>query len=322
MGSAHRQVSGNAWEESRRIVEFDGLRLFVSMRGVSGALPTIILEAGGGGTSAWWAWVQERLAARTLVMRYDRAGLGASGNVVQDDMGATGVAARLEALLFAASLPGPYIFVGHSLGGLFAQHYAATHPDETAGLVLVDPTPSDSTLFGRRNSRVLSLLILVMRACRLLAKLGLLRVFNPAAKLVADLPPHDAHHARMAALDPRHLSGFIRELQEIGGIQKLVSDRPFPRDIPILLASAGIRRSLSAAVADSAGTEKTDDITRHRHDVVAQSDFGRYLVIEGSTHGSIVTKREYAYELADRILEFAESCMPVYERRRAGRTNK
>ena len=35
-------------------------------------------------------------------------------------------------------LPGPYVLVGHSLGGLFVRLYAATYPDEVAGLVLVD----------------------------------------------------------------------------------------------------------------------------------------------------------------------------------------
>ena len=32
----------------------------------------------------------------------------------------------------------PYVLVGHSLGGLYMELFARTHPDEVAGLVLVD----------------------------------------------------------------------------------------------------------------------------------------------------------------------------------------
>jgi pimeloyl-ACP methyl ester carboxylesterase len=46
--------------------------------------------------------------------------------------------AELHALLQAAEIPGPYVLVGHSLGGLFARLYAATYPNEVVGMVLVD----------------------------------------------------------------------------------------------------------------------------------------------------------------------------------------
>lgn len=44
-------------------------------------------------------------------------------------------------LLSAAKVPGPYVLVGHSIGGLFALLYARTYPEQVAGLVEVDPTP-------------------------------------------------------------------------------------------------------------------------------------------------------------------------------------
>jgi pimeloyl-ACP methyl ester carboxylesterase len=35
--------------------------------------------------------------------------------------------------------------VGHSLGGLFAEYYAARHPDQVAGLILEESRPADFT---------------------------------------------------------------------------------------------------------------------------------------------------------------------------------
>ncbi|MCA9880715.1 MAG: alpha/beta hydrolase, partial [Thermomicrobiales bacterium] len=38
----------------------------------------------------------------------------------------------------AADVPGPYVLAGHSFGGLISRLYAATYPDDVAGLILVD----------------------------------------------------------------------------------------------------------------------------------------------------------------------------------------
>ena len=53
------------------------------------------------------------------------------------------MADELAALLDAAAVPAPYVVVGHSNGGMVAQLFAATHPDQIAGIVLVDSATED-----------------------------------------------------------------------------------------------------------------------------------------------------------------------------------
>ena len=59
------------------------------------------------------------------------------------------VVTELHDLLAAADVPGPYVLVGHSLGGAFDVLYALTYPDDVTALVVVDsPLPPDRDLLG------------------------------------------------------------------------------------------------------------------------------------------------------------------------------
>jgi pimeloyl-ACP methyl ester carboxylesterase len=48
------------------------------------------------------------------------------------------VAKELHVLLTNAGISPPYVLVGHSLGGKNVRMFALEHPDEVAGMVLVD----------------------------------------------------------------------------------------------------------------------------------------------------------------------------------------
>ena len=47
---------------------------------------------------------------------------------------------ELNTLLARAGVEPPYVLVGHSVGGLYVRLYAHEHPDQVAGMVLVDTT--------------------------------------------------------------------------------------------------------------------------------------------------------------------------------------
>nr|WP_255654405.1 alpha/beta hydrolase [Cohnella sp. REN36] len=50
---------------------------------------------------------------------------------------------ELRQLLQTAGVPAPYLFVGHSLGGIYAQRYAQRFPGEVAGMLLLEPPHED-----------------------------------------------------------------------------------------------------------------------------------------------------------------------------------
>jgi len=101
--------------------------------------PTVLLDAGGGGSSYVWREVQQPLSAYTRVCAYDRAGVGFSDPTRHPSDVIHGVA-DLHRLIRSKEIGGPVIYVGHSLAGLYGLRLAADFPDDILGEVLIDPT--------------------------------------------------------------------------------------------------------------------------------------------------------------------------------------
>ena len=120
--------------------EVAGRRLLLHKSG-SGS-PAIVFLAGGGAVGLDYLNVQQRAAALTTSVIYDRAGTGWSDRV-DLPRASLEVIDELRALLDVAEVPAPYVMVGHSLGGLYARHYAQRYASEVSGLVLLDPAHED-----------------------------------------------------------------------------------------------------------------------------------------------------------------------------------
>ena len=128
--------------EAGALVDIGGRRLFITCANMAAPGPAVIFEAGLAGDHTTWEQVLPSAAGLARACSYDRAGLGASdpGPTPRD---AAAAAADLAALLRSAAVPGPYILVAHSFGGLFARRFAADNPGAVAGMILVDAVHED-----------------------------------------------------------------------------------------------------------------------------------------------------------------------------------
>jgi pimeloyl-ACP methyl ester carboxylesterase len=121
-----------------KLVDVGGYQLHVNCTGTGS--PTVILDAGLGGTTLDWSKVQPAVTRFTRVCSYDRAGYGWSETAPSTPRTSQQIVTELHALLTHAKINGPYVLVGHSFGGLNMRLYAYRYPAEVAGMVLLDAT--------------------------------------------------------------------------------------------------------------------------------------------------------------------------------------
>ena len=179
------------------LIDIGGRRLFLRCIGAGG--PTVLLEAGYGDDGTIWSSVQLRVSEFARVCSYDRAGLHRSDRVLDLPRTGADVVADLHALLAAADVPGPYVLVGHSYGGLYSRLFAATYPAEVAGLVLVDAWHED---------------------------------FDAALRALVT-PAQEAAFQALLAADPDH------EVVDLGATYAQVRAAPLPADLPLIVLSHG-----------------------------------------------------------------------------------
>ena len=113
---------------------------------------TLVLFNGSGVTLEGWTRLYPHVERFGRVLAFNRFGVGASSAPSQPQTGTSVLQAARE-LLDALSLRPPYVLVGHSLGGLYANLFARRHSEEVAGVVLVEAThPQDrATLHGHEG---------------------------------------------------------------------------------------------------------------------------------------------------------------------------
>lgn len=192
-----------------KLVDVGGYRLHIHCTGVG--TPTVVIESGWGDSSSSWGWVQPEIAKNTRVCTYDRAGMGWS-EMSSEPRTAQEFAKELHTLLHNANETGPYVLVGHSLGGYTVRLYANDYQGEVSGVVFVDPqniSVSETSKPAKTPKPGQSLIP------SLIARFGIIRLLKVPLGSIEDLPKGDKEAYTATAVAPRSVQTFIDELMGI-----------------------------------------------------------------------------------------------------------
>jgi pimeloyl-ACP methyl ester carboxylesterase len=206
--------------------------------------PVVVFESGLGLPGSLWRPVVALLPADRAVLCYDRAGLGASDPGTPPRSGVR-QAGELRELLHALGLAPPYVLVGHSAGAFVVRLFALDHPDEVAGVVLVDPSHEDERAARRRGMRWLDdAASLLLRAAPAVARTGAPRAVVRLAQrtpLLRRAPRGWRADLLATATSPRHLAGAVREDRAFAAtaaeVRRAARLRTMP-DVPLRVITA------------------------------------------------------------------------------------
>jgi pimeloyl-ACP methyl ester carboxylesterase len=285
-------VAGSIWEALAwrqtlkdypppgEMVDIGGRQMHIDCRG--NGSPTVVFEAGldvGGAIS--WTLVHDSIAEKTRACAYNRAGIVWS-DPSPGPHNAVTVANDLHATLEAADEPGPYVLVGHSLGGPYSMTYTRLHGDDVAGLVFVDAShPDQIGRMAEAAGKELQPSLTPMKIAARLSFTGIVRLIS--GQIAFDQLPDQRPIEIMRAYLPRTLGQMLLEMDSLdatlaeAGTLRDLGDRPLvvltamaPHD-ETMLATTGMTREQAQAFQNEwkvLHEEEASWSTSSRHELV------------------------------------------------------
>lgn len=250
----------------------DGRKLYLECHGTGS--PTVVLQSGFGNAGDIWSLAEAHppavapgVAAFTRVCVYDRPGslvtTASTGGAVTSAPTPTAgrstpvplmprnpaeVVAELHSLLAVAGVPGPYVLVGHSLGGALGQLYARTYPDQVSGLVLVDAG-------------------------------------SPAHRAVQS--PQLFEKGRHAKLAPDTVPGYRTEAYDMGTVYDQIEAAPPLRPMPVVVLSSsdlGLPDPMPSPYAAGEGAELARAWREGQDALAAGIPGAEHITVPGTSH--------------------------------------
>lgn len=274
------------------LIDVGGFKMHIDCVGEGS--PTVILDAMSGGGSPYWGWVQPEIAKETRVCVYDRAGFYWSESD-PEPQSLSRTARNLHALLVNANIPGPYVLVGHSIGGLYVRKFAEDYPDQVAGLVLLDA--GDPEQFKQYPDLLTEgdgflRIIPVLRALNHVGASHLFFAFGGEMDF-SELSEPQKSQVKAFWASTRYYDALAVELRADHGIWTDALELSGLGDLPLIVISRGINLDHEWA--------------KYQNDLTSLSTNSQHITINGANHGELVFNPDYAAQVSMAIIQLIEA---------------
>lgn len=280
-----RRQAAQEYPPPGKLVDIGGRRIQLDCRG-SGS-PTVIFESGldmSGSLS--WAMVHDEIAKKTRACAYSRAGIMWSDPTNLHQNGKS-IAEDLHATLSKAGEQGPFVLVGHSLGGPYIMTYTKYFGQDVAGLVFVDAShPDQMKLSNGEVPTELKLMEFKNRLSSALNWAGVVRAVTPSDKGLpnrAEWVTQAVNAYRSTSLGPmlKEKDASEETLIEAGSFRQL-GDRP----IFVLTAMARYSDQTSSIWKITAEQAKNTNETwvRLHDEIAAWSSQSQHQLVPDASH--------------------------------------
>jgi pimeloyl-ACP methyl ester carboxylesterase len=285
--TVRESIDATAYPPPGQLIDVGGHRLHLNCTGTGS--PTVVLEPGLGEVSSAMVWIASTVAPETRVCVYDRAGRGWS-DPADGPQDAVETARDLHTLLDHAHIPGPYVLAGHSFGGLYVLTFAATYPDQVAGLVLLDSTAPKPGAAPATEARSYDLIGRISTLLPAIAHLG-------AAHLIPDsydsLPPRSRDEARATVSTARAVESYLNESRAGAAATRQAAALVDFAGKPLIVVTAG------------RGSDATWQAAQNK--LATLSTNSRHRVVPDATHASLYLDQTHSAAASQAIRDVVEA---------------
>jgi pimeloyl-ACP methyl ester carboxylesterase len=210
---------------------------------------------------------------------------------------------------------GPYLLVGHSLGGLNVRLFASKYPDEVEGMVLVDAVPADVySHLSPEWQNSMDATKRMFRSLSVITRLGLLRLLlqiqgTSAAPDFVQKLPREIQPVVLAKFLPQTFDTAITEnsYMEISAMQ--VKQAKFNQKLPLIVLSHGIN------MFSDLSEEKARQAERIWQQLQAEtanlSEKGKLIIAAQSGHNVHIDQPELVVNAIHQVTKQIKSYQPV-----------
>jgi pimeloyl-ACP methyl ester carboxylesterase len=294
------------------LVDIGGRRIHLFCTGAGGG-PTAILMAGLSSWSVVWYKVQPAIAQKTRVCAFDRAGYGFSDPAPRPQIISDVVDDLHAALKAESSIPGPYVLVGHSLGGIEARLYAQRWPNEVVGMVLDDTSPAGEGLIDEQQPDFDEAVGRERDAsdafyCAFLAANGPLDPSRPEYKECSFPAPSDTPAAYLRIF-PRFFTAYywadrVSLMSSIYTHRYDMVDHHRLGALPLVVLSPEVTWNYAGTPAGDRFTRSYAKVWIAMHDALAHlSSRGVHRIIKGTGHEIQLDKPQAVIDAVNEVLE-------------------
>jgi pimeloyl-ACP methyl ester carboxylesterase len=276
--------------------------------------PAILLDYGAGASLASWAQVFDPLSQVSQTCMFERAGFGLSdpGPLPRD---VNSVVSDIEAFLIAKKIETPIVLVGHSLASYHVRQFANLHRDQTAGLVLVDPSgDGQQTRFIAAIPNFVELLpgqILTEEQVKT-CSVGIRSLVHSIA--TSQTPDDmDPIFGQCGGKDPDRVEANLSEIasmEPLSTSQIKAAAKPYG-DLPlIVLTRSDYAKGAPPSVTPAINAKLKEVWIAMHAEITAQSSIGQNRTIEGAGHGIQRDKPQAVIDTVTEVVTAARAKKP------------
>ena len=302
-----------------QMVDVGGYKLHINCVGPVNDLPTVVLETGAGEASALFHWIQKGISETTRVCAYDRAGLGWSEESGLPRDSKT-VNEALHTLLIEANIKRPFVYVGHSVAGLYGRDYIERYPDEVIGLALLDPShPDQSEAMNLDSEKLYPFIEEQISSLQTLISLGFTDLFGLLKQgrdyeLMLEYPAQVQKQLAFLQTKTETYDAFLAEHRDFENAARQAGLNKTLGDMPLVIISAGTPQ-MAEGWPDGLDSNEITRILMELHgDMEDLSSNSARAIIKPADHMSIILNKDYAEQtipyIRDVILRAAEKPHP------------